>query len=90
MDFTLTEAQLAFRDDLRDWLERNVPAEFERQPPYLPDAGEARESLLRDWQRRLHQGGWAGIHWPEEYGGRGTTLIEGMIYDREMARFGAP
>ena len=46
--------------------------------------------MLKDWQRRLHEGGWAGISWPKEYGGRGATLIEQAIFNQEVARQKAP
>ena len=41
-------------------------------------------------QRKLHEGGWAGISWPKEYGGRGATLIEQSIFGEELARAKAP
>ena len=42
-------------------------------------------SFRRDWQRKLHEGGWAGISWPTEYGGRGATMIEQAIFVGEAA-----
>src|ERR687891_74380 len=39
---------------------------------------------------KLHEAGWAGISWPKEYGGRGATLIEQVIFSEEMARARAP
>jgi alkylation response protein AidB-like acyl-CoA dehydrogenase len=45
---------------------------------------------LRDWQRALHAGGWVGIHWPVEYGGRGASVMDVAIYNEELARAGAP
>ena len=44
----------------------------------------------RQWQRRLADGGWAAVHWPVEYGGRGGTPTQKAIYDEEMARARAP
>ena len=38
----------------------------------------------------MHEGGWAGISWPKEFGGRGATLIEQAIFSSEMARADAP
>ncbi len=43
-------------------------------------------SFERQWQKQMHAGGWAGISWPKEYGGRGATLIEQAIFIEEMAR----
>jgi len=45
---------------------------------------------LRKWQRKLYEGGWAGISWPKEFGGRGASLMEQAIFQEEMARANAP
>ena len=74
----------AFRDELRAWLAR--------QPPRRGPA-RARTTALRvrrDWQRKLHEAGWAGVSWPKEYGGRGATLIEQAIFGEELARARRP
>ena len=47
-------------------------------------------AFRREWQRKLHEAGWAGISWPKEYGGRGATLIEQAIFVGEAARQEAP
>ena len=83
MDLTFSESERAFRDELRGWLEGNPPGE-------APDGDGARHAWARDWQRRLHEGGWAGVHWPTEYGGRGATLMETAIFFEELARVRAP
>ena len=44
----------------------------------------------REWQRTLHEAGYAGLSWPKEYGGRGATLIEQAIFNEEMARARRP
>ena len=68
MDLTFNEHETEFRDALRAWLALNPPGGN-------PDGdGRDRYAWLRDWQRRLHEGGWAGVDWPVEYGGRGATL----------------
>ncbi len=83
MDLTLSPAEEAFRDELRVWLQANNPG---REPAGEEGAFEFR----RDWQRHLHQAGWAGVSWPKEYGGRGATLIEQAIFNEEIARAQAP
>ena len=90
MDFDYTEGEQEFRHELREWLEENLPdgwIEGEREVPEDPDE---RERFLRNWQRTLYEGNWAGVHWPEEYGGRGASLIEQVIYNQEMARVDPP
>ena len=68
VDLTFTERETAFRDELRAWLAANDPG---AEPEGDEDAHYA---WRRDWQRRLYDGGWAAVHWPREYGGRGATL----------------
>lgn len=84
MDLTFTDEQLAFRDELRTWLRENPPGD-------KPEGGEDEEyAWTRDWQRRLHEGGWAGVHWPKEVGGRGASLSETAIFFEELGKAGAP
>jgi alkylation response protein AidB-like acyl-CoA dehydrogenase len=84
VDLTFTDEQLAFRDELRDWLQANPPGD----EPHGDD--DAAHAWRRDWQRRLHDGGWAGVHWPTEYGGRGASLTETAIFFEELGKAGAP
>ena len=89
MDLTLTPEELQFRDTVRGWLQANVP------PPWtipLKDDESKRAHLeyLRKWQRTLFDGGWAGISWPKEHGGRGVTIIQQSIFQEELALAGAP
>ncbi len=90
MDFSYTDAQEAFRRELRAWLEENVPGGWLDGDRKLPDDEDERIRFLTNWQRILAEDDWAGIHWPEEYGGRGASLIEQTIYREEMARINAP
>jgi alkylation response protein AidB-like acyl-CoA dehydrogenase len=83
VDLTLSPSEEAFRDEVRGWLAENHPGE----PP--EDEKEAFE-FSRRWQRKLHDARWAGLSWPEEYGGRGATLIEQAIFYEEITRAKAP
>src|SRR5690242_15638352 len=83
MDLTFTEPQAAFRDELREWLAANPPGDE-------PSGEESNYAWRRDWQRRLQEGGWAGVHWPKEYGGRGAALMETAIFFEEMGKARAP
>ncbi|MFC5973488.1 acyl-CoA dehydrogenase family protein [Halomarina salina] len=89
MNFDYDDEHEAFRQDLREWLAENLPSDWQDGDRQLPEGSE-RERFLRDWQRTLYDGGWAGVHWPEEYGGRGASLVEQTIYREEMARARAP
>ncbi len=83
MDLSLTTEEQAFRDEIRAWLEANHPGPS-------PTGDQAEFEFQRGWQKKLHAGGWAGISWPKEYGGRGATLIEQSIASEEMARAKVP
>jgi alkylation response protein AidB-like acyl-CoA dehydrogenase len=87
MDLNLTAEETKFRDELRAWLEANVPKDWNewREKPL-----EESFSYLRAWQRKLYEGGWAAVSWPKEYGGRSATLMEQSLFWEEMARVEAP
>jgi alkylation response protein AidB-like acyl-CoA dehydrogenase len=83
MDLTLTPEEEAFRDEVRAWFEANHPG------PEPDDLSEVIPFRV-EWQRKLHESGWAGISWPKEYGGRGATLIEQAIFYQEAIRAESP
>ena len=84
MDLKFSPEDEAYRLRLRAWLEDNTPTEA---APYDQDAAF---EYRRAWQRKLHAGGWVGIHWPKAYGGQGATLIQQAIYAQETTRARAP
>jgi alkylation response protein AidB-like acyl-CoA dehydrogenase len=88
MDLNLTPQETKFRDELRAWLQNNVPDDWENHR--LRDSMEDRFQFLRAWQKRVYEAGWAGVAWPKEYGGRGASLMEQVIFTQEMAAAGAP
>src|SRR5438105_1523954 len=78
----------AFRRDLDDWLDANLPppeqmSEPKRSSAHLPD-------WARAWQRRLFEAGWLVPGWPPELGGRNATPVQQMIYFEELARRDVP
>lgn len=90
MDFRLSAAEEAFRADVRDWLQANLPPD--RGTATRSEAGTAAEKIAasKTWQATLYQGGWAGITWPRACGGRGATLVEQLIFNEECAAANAP
>jgi len=88
MDLNLNPQETEFRDELRAWLQNNVPLDWETHR--LRDSMEGRFQFLRAWQKRVFEAGWAGVAWPKEYGGRGASLMEQVIFTQEMAAAGAP
>ena len=89
MDLNLTPQELAFRDDLRTWLAANLAPNWRDEYTKIHGQREQFE-YLRVWQRKIYDGGWAGIAWPKEYGGRGASLMEQVIFTEEMSKVGAP
>jgi len=87
MDLRDGPDEARFRDEVRTWLRENLP---EGRDAAAADTAEARVALGRTWQRRLFEGGFAGLTWPREYGGRGAGPIEAMIWGEEYARAGGP
>jgi alkylation response protein AidB-like acyl-CoA dehydrogenase len=89
MDLGFTAEEEVFRQEVRTWLDRNLPPEWRNGGVggYREDADE---SMQRGWQQRLHEGGWLKLAWPREAGGRGATPVMQAIYQEEMAKAGAP
>jgi alkylation response protein AidB-like acyl-CoA dehydrogenase len=83
VDLTLSPQEESFRDELRSWLADNHPGQE-------PAGDEAAFEFRRAWQRKLDEASYAGLSWPEEYGGRGATLIEQAIFNEEVVRARAP
>lgn len=73
-----------FREECRDWLGEHTPRDSR------PLEGEAMRDFDLSWQRRQYDGGWAGISWPEKYGGRGASVLEQLVWYEEYARASAP
>jgi alkylation response protein AidB-like acyl-CoA dehydrogenase len=89
MDFNYSPEQEAYRQEVRTWLEANQP------PPLTPEEKERiDEDLLwernKRWHKKLYEHGWVGLNWPKEYGGRGATFIEQVIFQQELGRLGLP
>jgi alkylation response protein AidB-like acyl-CoA dehydrogenase len=93
MDFNDTPEEAKFRAEARAWLDANAKhlAPGERREGAM--GGEGRKGLLeraRAWQRTKADAGWACITWPVEYGGRGATAIQNVIWGQEESRYRVP
>ena len=84
MEVRFDAATEAFRQEIRAWLAANVPKES------MPSDAQGAFDSMRTWQKKMFDAGWAGIHWPKAYGGRGATLLEQAVFQQELARAQAP
>jgi alkylation response protein AidB-like acyl-CoA dehydrogenase len=90
MDFDFTPEQQAFRQEVRAWLAAHVPTDLKGRGFASSRASRAHVDPLRRWQRELHGAGYVGIDWPRQYGGRGASIMEQVIFYEEMSRAEAP
>jgi alkylation response protein AidB-like acyl-CoA dehydrogenase len=87
VDFRDTPDEAAFRAELRAWFAENLPAGWADREPTV---GLEDLEFMRTWTRRLFDGGYAGITWPTEYGGRGLAPAFQGVFLEEAARLDAP
>jgi alkylation response protein AidB-like acyl-CoA dehydrogenase len=85
-----TPAQARCREEIRDWLAEHLTGEFARHRGVGGPADDSHWDLRLAWERELAAGGWLGITWPVEYGGRGGTLEEELVFLDEHFRAGGP
>ncbi|MGV9867031.1 acyl-CoA dehydrogenase family protein [Rhodococcus koreensis] len=90
MDFQFTDKEDETRLRFRSWLEDNLPEGWGTPEFSIPEPFTTEEEFLIDWQRKMFEGGWAGIAWPKKYGGVALTPIEQAIYWEERERYEAP
>jgi alkylation response protein AidB-like acyl-CoA dehydrogenase len=86
MDITFSAEDQQFRAEVRDWLQQHKPTD--KSPPMSDLA--ARRDFDIAWHKILAGAGWAGIAWPEQYGGRGLSLSKQLIWYEEYASAGMP
>jgi len=88
MDLNFSPEQEQFRAKVQAFLRDNLPPGWGKAG-FRPE-GMSMTDFLRDWQRRLYEGGFLGMAWPKEYGGQGASQIEMAIFNEEVARVRAP
>ncbi len=91
MDFDDTPEEARFRGEVRSWLEAHAARRGDSGRPRLPIADDGAQAhhvqACRRWQRTLFEANWAGITWPQEFGGRGGTPMQQVIFSQEQAQF---
>jgi alkylation response protein AidB-like acyl-CoA dehydrogenase len=84
MDLDFSNEEVDFREEVRTWLAENAPRELR------PRRGQAMRDFDMAWLRKRWEAGWAGIAWPEQYGGRSLSLTQQLIWYEEYAHLGLP
>jgi alkylation response protein AidB-like acyl-CoA dehydrogenase len=87
MNLDLTPEEQAFRDEVRAFLDKELPAPIRDKT--LAGIPLARQEVVR-WHKILHARGWAGVSWPKQFGGNGWTPVQQHVFDVETAAAGAP
>src|SRR5271156_5359013 len=87
MDFNYSPEDEAFRAEFRAWLEKNRQHAAPAREPMADESDDEWDARLR-WHRKLNEGGWIGLSWPREHGGRGATLLQSIIFEQELERAG--
>ena len=89
MNITFTQQEEDFRQDIRDFLEQELPEGWDPlgQPGETP---EKRHAFTRDMAKKLADKGWLTLAWPEEYGGQGRSIMEQVVYREEMSYWNVP
>jgi alkylation response protein AidB-like acyl-CoA dehydrogenase len=92
MDFADSPEHAAFRAEFRRWLEQNLRDDIKVDDAADQRVAPDRETLEKRvaWQKRMHAAGWVGISWPSDYGGRGASFMQQVIFDEEYFRARAP
>jgi alkylation response protein AidB-like acyl-CoA dehydrogenase len=87
MDLNYSAEELAFRDDVRSWLEKNLPEDLGRKVANYEHL--SKDDLLR-WHRILAKQGWVAPAWPKEWGGTGWNVVQRYIFEEELGYAGSP
>jgi alkylation response protein AidB-like acyl-CoA dehydrogenase len=87
MDLNYSADELAFRDEVRSWLQKNLPADLREKVASYEHL--SREDLLR-WHGILAKQGWVAPAWPKEWGGTGWNVVQRYIFEEELGYVGSP
>jgi pimeloyl-CoA dehydrogenase large subunit len=87
MDLRFTDEEIAFRQEVRDFIARELPAETRER---MAAGRSPTKQQVVDWQRKLNARGWAAPEWPKEHGGPGWTLAQRYIFREELQQAPAP
>ena len=89
MRLAFSEQELAFQQEVREWIAANMPPEVAEESRRSRSSHVSKERLLQ-WQKKLAGKGWLCPNWPKEYGGLGWSSTQKFIFEMEMARADSP
>src|ERR1700748_2725145 len=89
MDLAFSAEELAFQQEVRDWITANMPPEVAEESRRSRSSHVSKDRLLQ-WQKKLSEKGWRVPNWPKEYGGTGWSSTQKFIFEMEMARADSP
>jgi alkylation response protein AidB-like acyl-CoA dehydrogenase len=87
MDLAFTPEEQAFREEIRDWVRQNLPADIAHK---VHKALRLSRDDMQRWSRILGKKGWLGHGWPKEFGGPGWNAVQKHLFEEECALAGAP
>ena len=94
MDFAFTEAQEKFRQEVKEFLDTELPPDYvDYVGPTIDDCVAPNENgfqIFKDMARKFGEKGWLSLTWPEEYGGKAYSFVDYLIFLEEIARRGSP
>ena len=89
MDFSYPQSAEQFRKELQEWLSAHLTGAVIDASARRGNDDGAFETL-REWNATIADAGWAAVSWPREYGGRGASAIEQLVYAEEATRAQVP
>jgi len=90
IEFKFTPEEEAFRQEIREYLREELPADHWRLQSDRETEGSQYADASRRFVKKLAARGWLTMHWPEEYGGRGASVMQQVIYNEETGYHAAP
>jgi len=87
MDLNYSQEELSFRDEVRTWLEANLPQDLRKK---MADYAHLSKDDLVRWHKILAQQGWVAPAWPKEWGGTGWNVVQRYIFEEELGYAGSP
>lgn len=90
MHFHDAPEHAAFRQEVRDFLDAELPRETWNMRNDREEGAPEDEAFTRQFRKKLAQKGWLTMGWPKDFGGAGATYMTQTVYMEEMSSASAP